>query len=69
LRITEVKQLQTELQSRLFLYVPYQNAAFYQEPFAGWEKVISAFSTVTDLPCLLSFKPFTPCPMTGNLIS
>jgi len=38
-----VTSIQSELASRLFLYVPYQNAGLYQEPFAGWEQIHDAF--------------------------
>lgn len=42
-----VTSIQIELQSRLFLYVPNKNAAFYQEPFAGWQNVQDAFSNAS----------------------
>lgn len=39
-----VKRIQAELKSRLFLYVPNQNAIFYQESSKGWTKTQDAFS-------------------------
>ncbi len=38
-----LNSIRVELQSRLFLYVPNQSAAFYREPLAGWQNVQDAF--------------------------
>jgi hypothetical protein len=38
-----ITSVQSELASRLFLYVPYQNADLYQAPFTGWEGIRDSF--------------------------
>ena len=41
------KRIRAELESRMFLYVPKDNSAFYQKPLDKWDKTIVAYPSAT----------------------